>query len=232
MFLQYENTSGTANYKMLWPDNEAKIIQGKCSETIINSTTRIINITFKPLSQVRWGGGDGEWDAVQNSYNDIYSWNFNITVNDNYGKYDTKIDEYGLHKFTSISPSENWIDVIASPGFSDSSNIVTVTYSSNYDFNMTIYFEENLTNSSLGKNIPIENNVDILANTDPNDDISTDVTFLGIGEINAVDIFNNSGIFNNNNVNQTVDVQFEVYIPFGTFGAVYTSRVAIKIIQD
>jgi len=202
------------------------------SETIINLTTRIVNITFNPLSQVRWGGGDGAWDTTQDIYNDINSWNFNITVNDSLGKNDSIIDEYGVHKFTSITPSEDWVDVIASPGFSDNSNVVSITYSSNYDFNITIYFEENLTNTSWGKSISIANNVSILADGDLTDDITTDITFLGIEEIYSVDIFNDSGVYSKNGVSQTVNVQFDVYIPLGTFGGIYTARVAIKILHD
>jgi hypothetical protein len=232
MKLQYENTSGTPIFRMLWPDNEAELILGNCTESIINETTRVLNISFKPLSQVRWAGGDGEWDTTQNTTNDQYSWNFNITVVDTTDLNSWKTDEYGIYCYTSISPAENWVDVIASPGFNDSSNVVTITYSSNYDFNMTIYFEENLTNITWGTNIPVANNVDILANADLNDDITTDITFLGIGEVNAVDIFNNSGVFQNNNVSQTVDVQFDVYIPLATMGGIYTSRVAIKILHD
>jgi hypothetical protein len=232
MFLQYENTTGTAYYRMLWPDDEVQLIQGKCSETIINLTTRIINITFNPLSQVKWGGGDGAWDTTQDTFNDINSWNFNITVNDSLEKNDSIIDEYGVYKYTFITPEEDWVDVIASPGFSDASSIVTITYSSNYDFNMTIYFEENLSNVSRGTSIAIADNVTILANADLTDDITTDITFLGIEEVNAVDIFNNSGVFKNNGVSQTVNVQFDVYIPLGTIGGIYTARVAIKILHD
>jgi len=84
----------------------------------------------------------------------------------------------------------------------------------------------------MGRYYPIANNVDILADADPNDDITSDITFLGIDEANAIDIFNNSGIFHNNNISQTVDVQFDVYIPLGTHGGKYAARVATKITQD
>ena len=232
MKLQYENTTGIAEFSMLWPDDESQIVIGNCTEEKISDTTRIINFSFIPGSQIRWANGDGEWDTSQNSTNDQNSWNFNITARDSTSLSDWKLDEYGIYRYTSISPSDNWLDVIASPGFSDSSNIVTITYSSNYDFDMTIYFEENLYNETWDSTIPIANNVDILASADPNDDINTDQIFAGIEEINAIDIFNDSGIFNNNNLSQTVDVQFDVFIPFGTFGGVYTARIATKIIQD
>ena len=232
MFIQYENTTGIANYNLLWPDNEVQLILGNCSETIINSTTRIINFSFTPLSQVRWAGGDGNWDITSNVTNDIYSWNFNITVTDKDKLKSWINDEYGVYKYTSISPDHNWVDVYAAPGFNDTSSIVTITYSSNYDFNMTLYFEENLTNTTRGSTIPIANNVDILANVDLTDDITSDITFLGIGIINAVDIFNESGLFHRNNISQTVNVQFNVYIPLGTMSGIYSARVATKIIHD
>ena len=97
---------------------------------------------------------------------------------------------------------------------------------------MTLYFEENLTNTSRGDIIPITNNVQILAGADPNDDITSDITFLGIGEVYAVDIFNNSGIFSPDNVSQIVNVQFDVYIPLSTLDGNYIARVATKIIQN
>lgn len=232
MFLQYENISGTSNFKMQWPDDEATIILVNCSENIVNSTTRIINISFKPLNQVRWANSNDTWDTTQNVYNDPYSWNFNISVLDETGRSDWRIGEYGIYKFAYISPSQDWVDVYALPGFSDTSNIVSIVYSSNYNFDMSVFFEENLNNQTWTRTIPIANNVDILADADLNDDITTDQTFLGIGEINSIEIFNESGIFGINNVSQTVNVQFRVYVPIGTLGVKYTAHVATKIILD
>ena len=232
IYLQYENTTGSANWNLIWPDDEVQLILANCTETIINSTTRIINISFKPRSQVRWAGGDGEWDTTQNTTNDPYSWNFNITVTDAADLKAWKKDEYGVYKFTSVQPASDWVDVLAEPGFSDTSSIVTITYSSNYNFNMSVYFEENLTNITWSDVIPIANSVYILAGADPNDDIISDKQFQGIDEINAIDIFNDSGAFSSDNISQTVDVQFSVYIPFGTSGGKYTARVATKISHD
>jgi len=233
MFLQYENTTGTANYSMIWPDDEAQLMISNCSETIINSTTRIINFSFKPNSQTRWAPGDGAWDTTQNSTNDPYSWNFNITVTDTTNRSDYKRDEYGVYRYTSILPDSDWVDVYALPGFNDESSVVTITYSSNYDYNMTIYFEENLTHTIWDYyTISIADNVTILADADPNDDITSDINFTGIGEANAIDIFNVSGIFQKDNISQTVQVQFRVKIPFGTMSGKYTAHVATKISHD
>jgi len=232
MHLQYENTTGTASFNLLWPDDEVQIIFGNCTENIINETTGIINISFKPRSQVRWASSNDTWNTAQNTTNDPYSWNFNITVIDSSGLKAWKKDEYGIYKFTSILPNQDWVNVIAPPGFWDDSSVVTITYSSNYNFNMTICFEENLTNATLGDTISIANNVYVLGDADSNDDITYDVMFAGIGEANAIDIFNDSGIFHSSNISQIVNVQFDVYIPIGTQGGKYTARVATKIIQD
>jgi len=228
-FLQYKNTTGTAQFLMLWPDDEVQLVAANCTQKVIDSDTRIINISFKLGSQIRWAASNNTWNTSENTLNDNYSWNFNISVTDQTGLNTWVVDEYGVYKFASVLPQQNWVDIIAPPGLSDTSNVVTITYSSNYDFNMSIYFEGNLTNATSGGVIPIANNVYILANADLNDDILADKMFLGIGEANSIDIFNNSGIFSKNNSSQTVSVQFNVYIPFGTPWGKYTARVATKI---
>ena len=51
-------------------------------------------------------------------------------------------------------------------------------------------------------------------------------------ESNAIEIFNESGIFQNNNASQNVQVQFEVYVPFGTTTGKYTAHVMNKITMN
>ena len=231
MYLRYQNITGTASYRLLWPDNEVQIIGSNCTQTIVNSTTRIIRISFKPLSQTRWAGSNNTWDVTKNTTNDPFSWNFNITAIDTSGLKSWKRDEYGVYKFASILPEKNWVGVRAPPGYNATSNVVNITYSSNYDYNVSIFFEENLTNVSSGDIIPIANNVYICANADLNDDITTDMMFNGIREVNAIDIINTSGIFHKNNTSQIVHVQFNVYIPFGTIQGEYSAHVATRIKQ-
>ncbi len=231
MFLRYENTSGNASYSLLWPDNETQLILGNCSETIINSTTRVVRIWFKPLSQVRWACSNNTWDSTDNTTNDPFSWNFNITAIDLSGLKSWRRDEYGIYKFATILPQQDWVDVRAPPGYTAPTNVVNVTYSSNYDFNISVYFEENLTNVTSGGFIPIAQNVFIRGDTDLNDDIIDDMMFNGIGEANAIELINTSGVFHKNNTSQIVRVQFNVYIPFGTIQGHYTAHVATKIKQ-
>ncbi len=231
MFLRYENVTGNASFQLLWPKNEVQLITSNCSQTIINSTTRVVKISFKPLNQTRWACSNNTWSTTKNTTNDPFSWNFNITAIDKSGLYSWKRDEYGIYRFATILPENNWVDVRAPPGYNATSNIVNVTYSSNCDFNISIYFEENLTNISSGDTIPIANNVYICANADLTDDIISDVMFNGIREVNAIDIINTSGIFHKNNTSQVVHVQFNVFIPFGTIHGEYSAHVATKIRQ-
>ncbi len=233
IFLQYENTTGTASFSMEWPDDEAEIIQVNCTDTQINSTTHIINISFKPLWQMRYSPHSGGWN-VASGFNDLNSWNFEINVTDNVGSYDTAENEFGIYRYTFVDPASNWVGVSAVvPGANIDTNTVSINYTSNYDFNMTVWLTGNLTNVSSGKNITVTNNVKILADADPNDDITTDQTYTGIEEINAkyVFLFNENGTAPDDNPYQTVDVQFNVFIPFGTWSGVYSTNIGVKVKQ-
>jgi len=229
MYLRYENVTGNASFKLLWPKNEVQLITSKCTETIINASTRCLKIYFKPLNQTRWAASNNTWNATGNLTNDPYSWNFNVTATEMSGLKAWKRDEYGIYKFAMLLPDKNWVDVRAPPGYNATTNVVNITYCSNYEYNLSIYFEENLTNVSSGDRIFIANNVYICANADLNDDITSDMMFNGIREPNAIDIINTSGVFHRNNTHQYVHVQFNVFIPFGTIGGEYSAHVATKI---
>ncbi|HVQ00634.1 MAG TPA: DUF2341 domain-containing protein [Candidatus Thermoplasmatota archaeon] len=231
MFLRYENVTGTASFKLLWPKTEVQLVTSNCTQTIINSTTRIIKISFKPLGQVRWACSNNTWNSTKNTTNDPYSWNFNITVIDTVGLKSWKRDEYGVYRFATLLPDKNWVNVYAPPGYNATTNIVNITYSSNYNYNISIFFRENLTNSSSGNVIPIANNVYLLATADINDDVTSDIMFTGIGEAHAVYIITTSGVFHKNDTSAVVHVQFNVYIPLGTLKGMYTAHVGSKIKQ-
>ncbi|MBN2600266.1 MAG: DUF2341 domain-containing protein [Candidatus Thermoplasmatota archaeon] len=231
MHLRYENSTGNASFQLLWPDDEAQLILANCTETIVNSTTRILIISFKPLSQMRCASSNNTWNATQNTFNDPFSWNLNLTATHTSGLQSWRRDEYGIYKYATILPETNWVGVRAPPGYSATSNVVTITYSSNDAFNISIYFEENLTNVSSGDFIPVANNVYICADADATDDITADMMFKGIGELYAIDVINISGVFHNDNNSQIVHVQFSVYIPFGTIHGEYTAHVTTKIRQ-
>jgi hypothetical protein len=231
MFLQYKNTTGTAEYELLWPDDEAEIITNDCSETIVNSTTRIIKIYFKPKNQIRWAESNRTWNTSQNICDDAYSWNFNITVTDQQNLYDYSLGEYGVDKYTFISQENKLLYVTIIPGYSGDTNIISINYSSNYNYIIDVYFEKDLINKSSGQEISIGGNVDILAEADLDDDISTDQTFTGVGETNAIEVINSSGDHRSDGVEQSINFKFNVDVPIGTYSGKYTSRLASRIIH-
>jgi len=152
LYLQYENTTGTANFNLLWPNIEATI--GEWSETIVIDSdgspgyTECYNLTFSfiPGYQFRYAAGDGSWDDGP-GYNDIWSWNFNITVEDQSGymSYDNPIigestDEFGVFSYTEIV-SVGWPTITGNPGTTAiaDSNISIVTRSNgNYSLSVDL----------------------------------------------------------------------------------------------
>ena len=145
---------------------------------------------------------------------------------------DIKKGEYGVDFFSCISVDPLWVEITSAPGFNDTSDIFTITYSANYDYKMMIFLEENLTHIECEATIPIKDNLVILENADPYDDITENKTFTGIGIDHAVYIFTDSGIYPKNNISQDVDVQFRMYVPLGTISGTYSANIATKTIQN
>ncbi len=127
------NNSGT--WKLLWPDSSnPSITLGDCIQTVVDNPDAgtkgqndgkdyyllWANITFG--RQVRYAPGDGNWtnssdrtDSSQ-SFNDVKSWNFNITIRDrSNGNSTTKYDEFGIYSYTEIS-AENSPSGTGAPG--------------------------------------------------------------------------------------------------------------------
>jgi len=123
MLLKYENTTGTANFSLLWPKNETSLVN--YSERVVeNSLTewayaesRNISFDFVPSYQFRYGPGpDAGWDTTsgglictnQSYFNNRWSWNFNFTVTDS-GENNSGIpksayvsDEFGTYSYSEI----------------------------------------------------------------------------------------------------------------------------------
>ena len=102
MFLQYENTTGNANWTMLWPDDEVTFYNTSCTETIINANTHNLTFLFTPRNQTRYAPGDGAWDTAD-GHNDKWSWNFNITVDDSSANQGYNTSEYGIYMYSHIT---------------------------------------------------------------------------------------------------------------------------------
>ncbi|MEW6070755.1 MAG: hypothetical protein AB1485_09075, partial [Candidatus Thermoplasmatota archaeon] len=228
-FLQYENTTGTPIFRKLWPDSdEIKLGPTASTETYVTSTTFILKIYFTPGNQTRWakgGGADGIWDKGE-GFDDTYSWNFEINATNVSGAYASKTNETGVFRYTSIVVSQNWIGLNpVEPGGNTDTNPVTINFSSNYDFNLTIWFVNNLTNVSLSAEIPIANNVMIYAVGD-----ISNTYFIGIGESNKIYIYQNKPHFREG-VSQSITVTFNVSVPIGTLAGNYVANVSVQVAQ-
>ncbi|UCH71634.1 MAG: hypothetical protein JSW62_04345 [Thermoplasmatales archaeon] len=132
LLLQYENTTATGNvgvFRMRWPDDEVTFNSGDSNETNVTGTdpvgvsgdTNTYNLTFAftPDYQFRYARDPTNTAA---GFNDKWSWNFNITVDDSagYHSYDNptigeSIGEFGVFSYSSITTA-GWPTIIGSPG--------------------------------------------------------------------------------------------------------------------
>ncbi len=235
LFLQYENTTGTANFTMHWPDEEVTFISGNCSETDETDTdgspgnTECKNITFPfvPSYQFRHAPGDGSWEDGP-GYNDTWSWNFNISVEDvsGYKSYDNPIigestDEFGVYSYAEIA-SVGWPTITGNPGTTAiaDSNITIVTRSNgNYSLSVDLDQLDHTSNPTAN-----------MANTT--------VSLRG-GNLTSVTAFPGTGPLylwgtdepsyqpgeNNDTSKSTSDVEYRIAIPLAQIPGDYTATI-------
>ena len=141
MFLRYENTTGTANFNLLWPDDE--VTKGSFTENSEDTKCHNLTFSFIPGYQFRYGPGDGNWDKTKNAINDIWSWNFKISVTDSgeqaSGPSTTSIiDEFGVNSYTEVAIAGiPFIQGIPGENASAASNI-TITTRSNVNYSLSV----------------------------------------------------------------------------------------------
>jgi hypothetical protein len=219
MFLQYENTTGVAQFRLLWPDDE--VILGSLAETVVDANTHNLTFSFTPRYQVRYAPGDGAWDTVA-GHNDSWSWNFNITVTDASGNSDYAEDEYGVYMFSQIrqclenpsgsgSPGEN--DIVLSPQTN-----VTTRCNANY---------------SLFTNLP--NLTDGMGNYIQNTSISAEGGNLprtNFDGSNPLYLYGSASTYRNhlnNTIQDSVYVQYWVNLSIGVLPGNYSATVTYTI---
>ena len=150
-------------------------------------------------------------------YNNLYSWNFKISAANTTG-YTTKDDEYGIYKYAQISVSGG-STCAGDPGQSVNSNTITITYSANYKFNVTVYLSTDL---QCGSYAISATNVHITGGDLVNQD------FSGSGESHKLYIYNQVNA-PNNGISQDVEINYHVNIPVGTMSGIYTSTLNYTI---
>ncbi len=170
-------------------------------------------------------------------YNDPFSWNSEVRAKDfgnpditNQANATNVYHEFGVYLFTNVSIGGDWDAGTISPGGSATTGIVTVTHQANRDYRMSVWFDTNLTDG--GNQIPIASNVNITADGDPNDAITLDLPFGGLGITNREYIWGAAGSEQAHNVSgnsETTGVQFGVSVPFGTPSGTYTATLTIRV---
>ena len=148
LFLQYENTTGNANYTMRWPKTEVTV--GSMTETVSSdsegvTTTECYNLSFSftPGYQWRYAPGDASWES--GGYNDTWSWNFNITCDDQAGYHSwdnptsgETIDEFGVYSYTEII-SAGWPTITGNPGTTASNDsYISIQTRSNGNYSLSV----------------------------------------------------------------------------------------------
>jgi len=156
LFLQYENATGSANWTLRWPDDGITFNSADCTESNEtdptgspgNTECHNLSFPFIPSYQIRYAPGDGAWDTTA-GHNDTWSWNFNITVEDQsgYKSYDNPtvgetIDEFGVYSYTEIV-SVGWPTITGNPGttaIADSN--ITIETRSNGNYSLSVDLDQ------------------------------------------------------------------------------------------
>jgi hypothetical protein len=212
MMLQYENTTGTANWSMLWPDDEVEFNSSNCTETYVDDNTTNLTFEFTPLYQVRYSSaGTGTW-----------SWNFNITCSDASEDNASVEDEYGVFMYTRITQTTENPYTEANPGDNDLAldphTNVTTRCNANY---------------SLSTNLP--NLTDGASHYILNTSVSAqggDLARTNFDGQNESYIYGTSTTYRNHLVNtyeDTVKIRYWINITLGQFAGNYSSTVTYTI---
>lgn len=137
MFLQYKNTTATAEWSMLWPtDGEATF--GTYEEVVIDDNTHNLTFRFTPGNQTRHTpgtlSGTTQWD-------DIRTWNYNISVVDADNNKDSEKDEYGIYMCTKILSAGD-PSMSGAPGTTADASSINVETVSNGNYSLYVNVSE------------------------------------------------------------------------------------------
>lgn len=232
MFFQYENLTGTAVFRMLWPTG-GEVTGFAYSERVQTDPfgsprfTECHNLTFSfvPGYQIRYAPGDGSWDSSLNMTNDAKSWNFRISASNQQGYSSWVQDEFGIYSYTEIV-SAGWPVIFAYPGQNATAetNITLVTRSNgNYSLSVNV---DNLTHNThptanmSRKRIWIRGgDLDISSNFTAFDDLLFlygSAVLYHLAEANGTSL-------------TTADVEYKCNIPLGQIAGEYTAPISYHL---
>jgi hypothetical protein len=229
MFLRYENTTGIAKYKLIYPDVE--VIKGSFTEKNVpisdiypdSTECRRLTFTFMPSYQFRYAPGDGIWDNTTNTFDDKWSWNFRISVTDSgenaSGPSTASInDEFGVHSYAEIiSAGMPCMQGYPGENASTDSNIAIITRS-NVEYSLSVDVNK------------------FFHKTHPTANISNQTIWIRGGTLNTFTNFMGKPIYlygssmtyveadNNNTTKITKNIDYSCNIPLAQFPGSYSSR--------
>ena len=237
LFLQYENTTGTANWNLIWPDEE--VTEGQYSETEETDPfgsptyTECYNLTFSfiPGYQFRHAKGDGAWEDGP-GYNDTWSWNFNITAEDQsgYKSYNNPIvgetvDEFGVYTYTEIV-SAGWPTIVGYPGTTAiATSNITIETRSNGNYSLSVDLDQ------------------LNHTTNPTANMANTTVSLRGGNLTAITPFPGTGPLylygadtptyqnaeNNGTLKTTNDVEYRIDIPLAQYPGNYKAIIRYNL---
>ena len=148
LFFQYENLTGTAVFRMLWPTG-GEVTGFSYSEEVETDPfgsprfTECRNLTFSfvPGYQFRYAPGNGSWNTTRNATNDLQSWNFRIYASNEQGYMSWVQDEFGIYSYSEIV-SAGWPAIYAYPGENATAETnITVVTRSNGNYSLSVNVE-------------------------------------------------------------------------------------------
>ena len=231
MFLRYENITGAANYIMFWPDDE--VTKGSFIEKVetVSNNSECHNLTFSfiPSYQFRYAPGDGSWDYTTNAFNDIWSWNFKISVTDSGEDASGPstvwvIDEFGVYSYTEIV-STGMLTIQGRPGENaTTASSLTINTKSNLDYSLSV---------DIGKFLHETHSSSYISNQTmwvSGGDLINFTNFMGSGPIY---LYGSSTLYVNSddsNTTKTTDnLDYKCDIPLAQLPGNYTSTIYYQL---
>jgi hypothetical protein len=243
--LQYENSTATgdiATWRLLWPDDEASINVGGCSDVNTsdpdgspgNTEAHNLTFAFTPSYQMRYTPAMSDTNP---GHNDTWSWNINITADDDGGLHSYNnpivgetIDEFGFYSYTEIITA-GWPTITGNPGDTPAYNdsYINLQYRSNGNYSLSVNVD-NLTHTVTGSHW-IDN---------------TSIYTAG-GELSPLTAFNGnhqqyyygnysagtySGALGNGTSNTTTDAEWAVDIAMGQYPGDYNATIYYQLMTQ
>ncbi len=220
-----------------WSVPEGNLQYNSTDSNIVTNTVNqnyTFRLSFQLKGQIRQADDPG--DSGIGSYNDANSWNVEIRAKDidnvdvvSQADSTDVYHEFGVFQYTSVSIGGDWSTPTIAPGGDATTSIVTVTHQANRAYNMTVWFDNILT--SNGDTIDVTN-INITADGDGGDAITSDTFFAGLLEANEVYIQGGTSTNRSHDVSgnsETTGVRFGVFVPFATPSGTYTADLTMKV---